>query len=211
MPLIPILATAALVAFLLLARLGKGNARILGFVFAGALALAIAFGLIHGFGRVTYGHININGGKLVIACALAVLLPSPLRWSPACWLTLVVAITVLPLLAWWLGFAHFHPNLQMALLWFALSNFPTVVAEDFFFRRFVQDHLKGLGAPLEILLTAALFGLVHLPSGQLFAFLAFIAGLFYSATYRLAKDSVWAVCWVHSSVNLTRAVLFGIP
>lgn len=210
-PLVPLICGIAFILFLLMARFGSGGTRTLGFVLAGGLGLAIGFGLIPGFGRVVYGHINLNGGKLLIALGLIVLLPAPLRWTRACWGWLLAALIGLPLLFWYLGLGHLHPAVHMSLLWFALNNLVTVLAEDFYFRRFVQDHLKGLGTPLEVLLTGVLFGLVHLPGGHMFALVAGVAGVIYSATYRASGDSVWATSGVHWSVNITRAVLFGLP
>jgi hypothetical protein len=209
--LIPLVCGIAFVVFLLMARIGSGGTRTLGYVLAGALGLAIGFGLIHGFGRVVYGHLNVNGGKLLIALCLAILLPAPARWSRACWAWLLLGLILLPLLFWWLGLGSFKPALHLSLLWFALNNLVTVVAEDFYFRRFVQDHLKGLGTPLEVLLTGVVFGLVHLQSGHMFALVAGVAGVIYSATYRASKDSVWAVSGVHWAVNIVRVVLFGVP
>lgn len=209
--LIPLIASIAFILFVMMASFGKGATRTLGFILGGALGLAIGIGLIHGFGRLVYGHVNVNGGKLLIAITLALFLPSPLRWSRACWAWLLLALVALPLLFWWLDLGHLHPAVHISLLWFALNNLVTVVAEDFYFRRFLQDHLKGLGTPIEVLLTGAVFGLAHLHSGHLFALVAFAAGVIYSATYRASGDSVWAVSGVHWSVNITRALLFGMP
>jgi membrane protease YdiL (CAAX protease family) len=211
MSTLAIISSVAFILFLLMASFGKGSTRTLGFILAGALGLAIGFGLIKGFGRVIYGPLNVNGGKLLIGACLALLLPSALRWNKACWLWWGLALTLLPLAAWYFGLARLHPQVSMAVLWFAVNNLVTCIAEDFYFRRFVQDHLKGLGTPFEVLLTAALFGLVHLPGGHLFALLAFAAGIAYSATYRASGNSVWAVTGVHWSVNIARAVLFGVP
>ena len=209
--LVPLICGCAFILFLLMARFGRGSTRTFGFVLAGALGLAIGFGLIPGFGRVVYGHFNVNGGKLLIALGLILLLPSPVRWNRACWGWLLAALSILPLLFWYLGLGRLHPALQLGLIWFALNNLVTVLAEDFYFRRFVQDHLKGLGTPLEVLLTGVLFGLVHLPSGPMFALVAGVAGVIYSATYRASGNSVWATCAVHWAVNITRVVLFGLP
>ncbi len=211
MNLLAIISSVAFILFVLMASFGKGSTRTVGFILAGLLGLAIGFGLIKGFGRVIYGPLNVNGGKLLIAVTLALLMPSGLRWSRAATAWWLVAITVLPLLAWYFNLARLHPGVSMAIVWFAVNNLVTCLAEDFYFRRFVQDHLKGLGTPLEVLVTAALFGLAHLPGGTMPALLAFGAGLCYSATYRASGNSVWAVTGVHWSVNIVRAVLFGVP
>lgn len=206
-----LISSVAFILFVLMARFGSGSTRTLGFILAGVLGLVMSIGLIKGFERIIYGPLNINSAKLVIGLGLAALLPAPLRWNRACSAWLAAGLIVLPLLAWWLGVKRFHPTLQVAVFWFALNNYFTVLAEDFYFRRFVQDHLQGLGTPIEVLITAALFALAHFKLGTMFMLVAFVAGIIYSATYRNSGNSVWAVTGVHLSVNVLGALLFGIP
>ena len=206
-----VLATAALIAALFVARTKTGLVRNCAFVVAGVIGLAVGFGLVPGFGRIEVGPVSFGSGKAVLGLCLAIMLPSALGWSNRVSALLVGAIILLPLLGAISGFAQFAPALSIAVLWFAIGNLPSTIAEDFFFRRFVQDHLTRFGRLPEILVTAGLFGLVHLGGGPLFAGLAFVAGLFYSAAYRASGNSVWAVVAVHMAVNIVRVVCFGVP
>ncbi|WP_374349669.1 lysostaphin resistance A-like protein [Chitinimonas sp.] len=211
MPWLALAGATGFIVSLLLARFGQRRAKAAGFVLAGVLGLAIGFGLIKGFGRISAGPLSLNADKLFIGISLALILPSPWRWNRACWAWLGLALGSLPLLAWLSGFVHWQPALSWPVLWFIVGNLPSCIAEDFFFRRFVQDHLHRLGKVGEILLTATLFGLAHLGGGPLFAMLALLAGVYYSAVYRASGNSVWAVTGVHWLVNIARFVLFGLP
>ncbi|WP_338847993.1 CPBP family intramembrane glutamic endopeptidase [Massilia sp. W12] len=206
---IPIVVSCIFVLLVLVARLGQGSTRAAGYLFGGLLGLALALGVIPGVGRWQYEGLNLNLGKVLVFFTLALILPSPVKWSKAAWAWLCAGLAGLPLLGWQMGLLHWQPAVSAALLWFALNNLFSVLAEDFFFRRFVQDHLSGLGVVLEILVTGALFGLAHWSSGQTYAFLAGIAGCCYAAMYRASGDSVWAVSALHWLVNLTGAVLFA--
>ncbi len=206
-----LISSVVFIIFVMMASFGKGSTRTLGFILAGVLGLVMSIGLIKGFERIVYGPLNINSAKLVIALGLAILLPAPLRWTRTASGWLLAGLIVVPVLAIVLEVKHFHPALKVALLWFALNNIVTVVAEDFYFRRFVQDHLKGMGTPIEVLVTGALFGLAHFKAGHMFMLLAAVAGVIYSATYRSTGNSVWAVSVVQLSVNVLGALLFGIP
>ncbi len=207
--LIPVLAGIAFIILLLMARFAKGSTRSAGFLFGGVLGLLIAIGFVPGFERIEYGVLNLNGGKLFLALSMALILPAPLKWGQASWLWLVAAWSSVPLLGWWLGLLHWQPAFGLSLLWFALNNLVTVVAEDFYFRRFAQDHLQGMGVVLEVLATGALFGLAHWARGPMYALLAGIAGCAYAATYRSSGNSVWAVSAVHWSLNLWLHALFS--
>jgi uncharacterized protein len=208
---LPLISSVVFIIFVMMARFGKGGSRTLGYILAGVLGLVMSIGIIKGFDRLVYGHLNINSAKLVIALGLAILLPAPLRWTRSASGWLLAGLIALPVMAILLDVKHFNPTLKLAILWFALNNVITVLAEDFYFRRFVQDHLKGLGTPIEVLLTGALFGLVHFKGGPMFMLVAAVAGVIYSATYRSSGNSVWAVSVVHLSVNVLGYVLFGKP
>ena len=198
------------IVLLYLSRQLRGYHRVLVLIAAAVTGLAIGLGVIPGFERINLGPISINSGKLVMGLALAFLLPSAWRWNQRCTILLITCLLVLPLAGILLGYVTWRPAISLLVLWFAIGNLVTVISEDFFFRRFIQDHLIRFGKLTEIMLTAALFGLVHLGGGIMFALLAAGAGIFYSATYT-ASRSVWAVVVVHLALNLTSALLFGLP
>lgn len=207
---VPVAATSAFLLALYFSRATMGYRKAVLLVVAGSIDLAIGFGLVHGFGRVMVGAYSFSAGKALLGLILVLCLPSPWRWTRACWSWLALAVTLLPLLGWLTGFVHFVPPVP-GLALFALTNLPGTIAEDFYFRRFCQDHLARFGLLPEIAITAVLFGAVHLTGGVLFAALATVAGAIYAMTYRASENSVWAVVVVHWLVNVTRVVLFGVP
>ncbi len=206
-----VVVVAALVVALFFVKKLKSWKRTLALIVSALLCLAIGFGLGVKFDRLIVGSLDVNTGKLIMAIALAVMLPSPFRFNSRVGWVLMAAVIILPLLALSLSFAPLSLSLGLPVLWFALSNLSGTIAEDFFFRRFVQDHLGRFGVTIEIVVTALLFGAVHLGGGIVFATMAFVAGIFYAGAYRVSAGSVWAVVAVHWSVNIVRAVLFGVP
>ena len=72
-------------------------------------------------------------------------------------------------------------------------------AEELFFRGLLLDHLqRRLGAPVAVLLTSAVFALMHLPQGT-FVVMALLSGLLCGVTV-LTRSLLWAVV-LHSGWN----------
>ncbi|MCH8618076.1 CPBP family intramembrane glutamic endopeptidase [Undibacterium sp. TS12] len=127
-------------------------------------------------------------------------------------LTIVVLIT----LGLGLQFFRLDPKLPEAtLLFLSVNLFLTCVAEEAFFRGFIQEALyrsssKPLAAYLALLISALLFGMAHLGGGPLYAGLATVAGLGYGYVYHLTRRIEWAIL-THFGFNLCHFVFFTYP
>lgn len=100
---------------------------------------------------------------------------------------------------------------------FLLVNlFFTVVAEEAFFRGFVQQPLAAAlaryrwGALAAVLCSALLFGLVHVGGGPLYALLATVAGLGYAWAYA-RTGMIEASILLHLLVNGVHVIGFTYP
>lgn len=124
------------------------------------------------------------------------------------------------LLGWLVDFAHFQPRpmpvwqtLAVAGATFLGMFWVVALREEFFFRGLLQEWVSGWlkSAWAGLILTAVLFGLVHLPFRSFpnwrFAALATLAGFFYGRAY-LEGRSVRAAMVTHALVNTTWRVLF---
>ncbi|MNN88942.1 CAAX amino terminal protease self- immunity [compost metagenome] len=95
--------------------------------------------------------------------------------------------------------------------WLAVNLLVTVLAEELVFRGLLQPALVSrLGARNGILLTAVLFGAVHLPFSPLFAVLAGLAGLGYGLAFHYSGRLSVAVA-LHLAVNLCHLLLLSYP
>ncbi|WKB52363.1 CPBP family intramembrane glutamic endopeptidase [Eleftheria terrae] len=179
------------------------------FAAAGAVMLALALGAVPGFSRLDLGPVTVNTAKALGGLAAAVMLPSAWRWNRACTLTAAACLIGVPALAWAVGQVRWAPTGPALLAVFAAGNLFGTLAEEWFFRRWVQTPLQRLGSVVAVVLTAVLFGLAHLGAGQTFALLAGVAGLGYAAVFQLSGGSVWAAVAVHLALNVLRVGLFG--
>lgn len=128
------------------------------------------------------------------------------------------ALNIVVLIALGLGLQFFRldPKLPEAtLLFLSVNLFLTCVAEEAFFRGFIQEALyrsssKPLAAYLALLISALLFGVAHLGGGPLYAGLATVAGLGYAYVYHLTRRIEWAIL-THFGFNLCHFVFFTYP
>lgn len=102
-------------------------------------------------------------------------------------------------------------------LWILGNAYLTVIAEEAFFRGLIQRGLNRLfsayaltGHIAAVVITAALFGLVHLPWGFDFAILAGLAGALFGALYGRAHALCWAIAG-HAALNASMLVLLQSP
>lgn len=126
----------------------------------------------------------------------------------ACLLTLLAV----PVLAMLVGLVAWQPKWpQGLLLWLLVNLGVAVLAEELLFRGVLQPALvQRLGAWPGLLLTAALFGAVHLPFSPLFALLATLAGLGYGLAFHYSGRLSLAIA-LHGAVNLLHLLLLSYP
>lgn len=179
------------------------------FVLAGAVFFALAAGLVPGFSRLSIGTASINSAKALAGLAAVAMFPSHWSWNRRCSFIALACLVLVPTLAWAVGFVRWKPAPLNALLAFALANVFTVLAEEWFFRHWVQRPLARWGVVFSIVVSSVLFGLVHLGGGATFAVLAFLAGLAYAGVYRASNGSLWAAAALHWALNLLRVMFFG--
>lgn len=156
------------------------------------------------------------GFWILLACPW--LLPS-VSWQRCLTVTAVALVTTAFLC---LGLAVLLDTLRWApkwpeqgLLWAANNLLLVTVAEELFFRAYLQGHferwLKPLAAGplLAITASALLFGLAHAGSGWHMVLLAGIAGIGYGVAFRLGGLGASIIC--HFGLNLTHFALFTYP
>lgn len=160
--------------------------------------------------------LRLSWDKLLLGTALlAWWLRQPCRpvISPAraLWVCLLTLLAV-PVLAIALGLVAWQPKWpEGLLLWLLVNLGVAVLAEELLFRGVLQPALvQRFGAWPGLLLTAALFGAVHLPFSPLFALLASLAGLGYGLAFHYSGRLSLAVA-LHGAVNLLHLSLLSYP
>lgn len=207
----PAIAGAALGLLLFGAAAAKRDTAIVCFLLAGALMLALALNLVPGFQRVALWGASIHTAKATAGLAAMLVFPSALRWNARVTLVAVLTLILVPALAWWLHQVRWAPPGLHVLGAFVIANFFSSLAEEWFFRRWVQQPLAGVvGQLLALLAAAVLFGLVHYQQGHTFMALAALAGLGYGAAFWLSGGSIWAAVALHWALNILRVAFFGL-
>ena len=138
-------------------------------------------------------------------------------------LCLTLAKTLIPLLLFIipLGLLTGHINIDFKFpnefwIWATNNLLITCVAEEVFFRGFLQKRLsdwlshKQNGALISLLLSSFIFGLAHIGGGWPFVGLATFAGIFYGLAFNLTK-SVEAPILCHFGLNLAHFIGFTYP
>jgi uncharacterized protein len=101
-------------------------------------------------------------------------------------------------------------------IWALANLFLTCIAEEAFFRGFVQKQLEeGLkefqfGAVIGLLLASLLFGLAHYAGGINYIILATVAGIGYGLVYQQSK-SIEASIVTHFLLNAVHFIFFTYP
>jgi len=105
---------------------------------------------------------------------------------------------------------------SVSAIFLAVNLFFTVVAEEVFFRGFIQERLaaclghSGLAATFSVMTSALLFGLAHLPGGYMYAALATMAGLGYALVYQRSRRIESAIA-AHFLLNAVHFFAFSYP
>ena len=158
-----------------------------------------------GLGILGFGHRRLSG---------------PAEWSAmlkqAALLALATLLVVM-LLSLWLGYVHWQPKWMPQFMIWAWGNlFFTCIAEEAFFRGFIQKNLMlGLsnitgGTAIALLIASVLFGLAHLAGGVYYVFLATVAGIGYGWTYHKTRR-IEAAIVTHFTLNSLHFLLFTYP
>lgn len=159
-------------------------------------------------------------GFLILAFCVPALAGQPsLRQLPTLIgaITLALCLTVMPL-AIALGEVRWEPKIPPALIWWLPANlFITSLAEEAFFRGFIQHRLSAWLAPrlaygplLAVVATALIFGAAHAGGGINWVVLATLAGLGYGYAYH-ATGRIEAAILVHFGFNLAHILLLSYP
>lgn len=160
--------------------------------------------------------LRLSWDKLLVGMTLlAWWLGRPAQPAPSprlAWLAALATLLAVPLLALGLGLVGWQPKWPALIWeWLAVNLLVTVLAEELVFRGLLQPALVSrLGARNGILLTAVLFGAVHLPFSPLFAVLAGLAGLGYGLAFHYSGRLSVAVA-LHLAVNLCHLLLLSYP
>lgn len=110
-----------------------------------------------------------------------------------------------------IGWFHFAPKLPpQAPLFLATNLLLVCVAEDAFFRTFVQQPLQAYGNAVAIPIAALAFGLAHLAGGWEYVLLAGVAGTGYAWAYARTR-CVEAAIAAHFCTNALHFCLFTYP
>ena len=129
------------------------------------------------------------------------------------WLFTTVLVIIFTLA---LGYTAFAPKwTALFLLWAPINLFFTCLAEEAFFRGYIQHELAGASrAPfmpvVALVVAALLFGLLHYKGGATYVVAGVIAGLGYGWAF-LRTRRIEAAMAVHFGVNATHFLLFVYP
>lgn len=129
----------------------------------------------------------------------------------------ILVIGIVAMASILLGFVVFDPKVPDSLWIWAPTNLLFVcLAEEAFFRGFIQKNLQNICASLKfgncmaILITAILFGLAHYMGGVKYMILATIAGVGYGWVYWRTRR-IEASILTHFGLNLTHFLFFTYP
>lgn len=119
--------------------------------------------------------------------------------------------------ALFMNYVDFDPKApSLWWLWSLKNLFLVCVAEELFFRGFIQNKLKYMnrnykyGSSIAILSASILFGLAHYKGGISYIALSTIAGLFYGTAFE-KTNRIEASIMVHFLLNLAHFFLFSYP
>jgi len=174
----------------------------------------------HGIPFSLYLNFDKTLVGIVILGTLHSLITSQDEWRKMFKIMLPLAclvIFIIALLSFLFNFVSFDPKLPDSLLIWASTNLLLVcVAEEGFFRGFIQQYLSLLfdrikyGDLLAILIASSLFGLAHYSGGGLYVILAMVAGMGYGFIYVRTKR-IEASILTHFLLNLVHYLLFTYP
>ncbi|NDH08604.1 MAG: CPBP family intramembrane metalloprotease [Gammaproteobacteria bacterium] len=129
----------------------------------------------------------------------------------------LLVIFIVAILSFAFKFVWFDPKLSPSLPIWAMTNlFFVCLAEEGFFRGFIQKYLcltwrrVSYGNTIAIILSAIFFGLSHFMGGPRYIILATIAGIGYGWIY-WRTQRIEASILTHFSLNLIHFLFFTYP
>lgn len=129
----------------------------------------------------------------------------------------LLVIFIVAIFSFLFKFVWFDPKLPASLpIWAATNLFFVCLAEEAFFRGFIQNYLSlamkasRYGHLIALLITSILFGLSHFMGGIYYIALSTIAGLGYGWIY-WRTQCIEASILTHFSLNLIHFLLFTYP
>jgi membrane protease YdiL (CAAX protease family) len=131
----------------------------------------------------------------------------------------VLALTMIAVLGAAALVGYVKPSLkitQVTALFLITNLFFAVIAEEAFFRGFLQDRFASslsrfrYGGLIAVMCSALIFGLTHIAGGPTYVFLAFLGGLGYAYAYHLTQR-IEAPIIVHFALNAAHFIGFTYP
>lgn len=133
------------------------------------------------------------------------------------WPVMGVTLAVIMVASLWLGYVRWDPKFPAwAWLWLLVNSLSTCVAEESFFRGFLQTELQRVfrslpgGRWLALFLAALAFGGAHAAGGMTYVALATVAGLGYGLAYQ-RTNRLEAGIVLHFLLNSVHFFLFSYP
>ncbi|HEU4780983.1 MAG TPA: type II CAAX endopeptidase family protein [Steroidobacteraceae bacterium] len=174
---------------------------------------ATPYGISVGFPKVVTGIIILGLINPLLVRSWRELGRVLARALPVFTLTAVVGMAIVI----GLGYSSFAPKWTQLFLLFAPVNlFFTCMAEEAFFRGFLQHELsrvgsnRALAAGVALVIGATLFGLAHFGGGLDYAIAAAVAGAAYGWAF-MRTQRIEAAMAVHFGVNATHFLFFTYP
>lgn len=158
-------------------------------------------------------------GVLVLGLAYTGLCRSWPQWRELfsrAWLPMLATVAAVYLLSLLLGYTRWDPKYSSVFwLWAAKNLLFVCVAEEAFFRGFLQRELAELiphrqSKVIALIVVAGLFGVAHIAGGVNYMLLATVAGLGYGYVF-YRTDRIEAAILTHFILNAGHFLLFTYP
>ena len=168
--------------------------------------------------RLSFG--KIVAGILLLSLCYQSFIVTGKEWFEALRRSLPIStlnIVVILALALLLGFVRFEPKWSDFFWpWAIAMLFFTVMAEEAFFRGFIQNELQlslkkyRFGQIIALVVAAVLFGLSHLGASATYIFLSILAGLGYGLAFQRSGRIEMSML-AHFALNTARFLLVTYP
>lgn len=168
---------------------------------------AVPYSLYLNFDKTLLGLLLVAWGQQRVATA-----GECVAMVKAGWLVALGTLAVVLVLSLIFGYIRFDPKWPTWVwLWAVVNLFSTCLAEEAFFRGFVQGGLvPWVGRGWALGVAALAFGLAHAAGGPLYVGLAAVAGLGYGWVYQ-RTGRIEASMVTHFMVNAVHLTLFTYP